>query len=100
MIDVVNSVVNSLASPWFVFPLLAVSMTLTILALIQNSVARAADSYYDRATGQMKRDAAGLKEAKMYATVPLRIIIGLWVAVTLLIIITPLAFRTMLALHV
>lgn len=99
MIDVVHSVVNGLASPWFAFPLLAVTMTLTLLAFIQNSVAHTADSYYDRATGQMKRDAAGLKEAKMYATVPPRIIIGLWAAVIFLII-TPLAFRTMLALPV
>ncbi len=97
MIGVVHSVVNGLASPWFVFTLLAITMTLTLLALIQNSVAHTADRYYDRVTGQMKRDAAGLKEAKMYATVPPRSIIGLW-AVVMLLIITPLAFRTTLAL--
>lgn len=99
MIDVVHSVINGLTSPWFVFPLLAVTMALTVWALVQNSVARTADSYYDRATGQMKRDAAGLKEAKAYAYVPPRVIIGLWAAVIFLIIM-PLAFRTMLTLPV
>lgn len=92
MIDAVSTIIKGLSSPWFAVPLLAVAMMLTFWALLNNRIADRAESYYDRQTGTIQRDAKGLREAKLHATTPLRVIIALWVLV-IFIIAVPTLFR-------